>query len=159
MPDPGPPPDAKEVNWEPGLGPPREIEWRPGMEPPTSRAGALIQEPTSDPNRGMSVKSLTGMFRGVGGVEETAALERALRANGGDWVHMTSSNVAGAVRDWEKDIFFIKFNNGHVYYYPGRGEGEYNGLLAAGSKGKYVHEVVRDGDTDIRVYGIMPFTI
>lgn len=133
------------------------VQWSPGLEPPTHKKPPRWQEETHDPNRGMDVRSLTGMFRGVGGPRETEALERALtdpRSPG--WIEFNSSNVKAAVYDFVEQLIFVWFRNGNIYFYP-RDDSTWNAFLGADSKGKFLWAVLRDKGTDMQVYGIMPF--
>ena len=129
---------------------PSEMDWVPGMAPPH------VQEPTSDPNRGQAVRSVTGLFRGLAGSDIYTALRRAIENLDG-WIPVSSSNVAAGAYSFEQGILFIRFRNGgNVYYYPGSTPAEWMEFLQAGSKGKWVHRVLRTDGTDMRVYGIMP---
>jgi hypothetical protein len=119
-----------------------------------------VQEETYDPNRGQTVKSATGMFRGVGGQAEVEALNRAI-ANYDGWITVDSSNVEAGAYDFVENIMFIRFlakgnRPSYTYYYPAVQPQEWMDFLQAGSKGKWVWGVLRSDGRDIRLYGIMP---
>ncbi len=124
-----------------------------------------VQEETFDANRGQTVKSATGMFRGVGGAAEQAALTRAMVNF--DYATVDSSNVESGAYDFVENILFIKFlakgnRPAYTYYYPAITPQEWMEFLQTDSKGKWVHRVLRGGSgpdgkpRDLRLYGIMP---
>lgn len=118
-----------------------------------------VQEQSYDPNRGQTVKSATGLFRGVGGQAEVEALQRAM-ANF-DYATVDSSNVESGAYDFVENILFIKFlakgkRPSYTYYYPAVTPQEWMSFLQAESKGKWVWSVLRSDGRDIRLYGIMP---
>lgn len=130
------------------------------MQPPGHDGGPTgeygVQEWSDDPDRGMSVRSLTGQFRGVGGTYEVEALQESIDNLDG-WITVDSSNVHAGAYNFDKGLMFIRFLNGSVYFYPGSTPDEWMGFLQASSKGRWVWDVLRARGTDSRLYGIMPY--
>jgi hypothetical protein len=61
-----------------------------------------------------------------------------------NFVEMSSSNVKGARYDEEERILEIMFKGGAIYRYYDVDVDIWEGLLSAGSKGKFVWEYIRD---------------
>lgn len=62
-----------------------------------------------------------------------------------DWVPVSSSNLRAVAyaRDFRR--LFVSFKGGGLYAYEDVPEGVYQGLLAAPSKGEYLHAVIKRG--------------
>lgn len=57
-----------------------------------------------------------------------------------EWVPVTSSNVAAVAHDLSAKALWVRFNSGHQGYYAGVRRDVYEEMLAAPSKGKFVHQ-------------------
>lgn len=68
-----------------------------------------------------------------------------VKAEPDGWIPVTSSNLAAI--QWQPlpapGVLFVRFRNGSAYAYHGVGEGLYDGLFAAASKGAYLHTYVK----------------
>lgn len=60
-----------------------------------------------------------------------------------DWQPVVSSNLAAVAYSPDFARMYIRFISGDVYAYLDIPESVYQGLLAAGSKGKYLHRHVK----------------
>jgi hypothetical protein len=56
---------------------------------------------------------------------------------------VSSSNLCSVGYDPDSQTLEIEFNHGGVYQYSGVPEGEYQGLMNAGSKGQYFHANIK----------------
>jgi hypothetical protein len=74
----------------------------------------------------------------------------ALPAQAGqlNWIPAVSSNVQAYAYDYEGLRLFIRFKNGSSYAYDDVPQNVWDGLLRAGSKGRYVWEAIRGKGTD-----------
>ena len=59
-------------------------------------------------------------------------------------IDIESSMIRAAGYDRKKHVLKIIFNNGHVYHYDDVPLSEYEGLMKAKSKGKYMQENIID---------------
>ena len=59
-------------------------------------------------------------------------------------VPVSSSNLCSVGYDPHSQTLEIEFNHGGVYQYAGVPEGEYEGLMNAGSKGQYFHANIKN---------------
>lgn len=59
-------------------------------------------------------------------------------------VPVSSSNLCSVGYAPDSQTLEIEFNNGGVYQYAGVPEGEYEGLMNAGSKGQYFHANIKN---------------
>jgi len=57
-------------------------------------------------------------------------------------ISVSSSNIASV--GWEDGILEVEFTNGGVYQYQGVPEDIYAGLMASGSKGKYLASSIKN---------------
>lgn len=95
----------------------------------------------------------------VSGAAPTQTADQYFKAGAaGTWTPVKSSNVAAVA--YHRDVTVggsggtlgIKFLNGSVYAYPGRSYSDYTNVLAASSKGQWVHRnLVRPKATYRRV--------
>lgn len=58
-------------------------------------------------------------------------------------IPVSSSNLCSVGYDADSQTLEIEFNHGGVYQYAGVPEGEYEGLVNAGSKGQYFHANIK----------------
>jgi hypothetical protein len=56
---------------------------------------------------------------------------------------VSSSNIAAIGYDEDSQVLEIEFNDGSVYQYSGVPRSEYDGIMNADSRGKYVNANVR----------------
>lgn len=56
---------------------------------------------------------------------------------------VSSSNISAIGYDVDSQMLEVEFNNGSVYQYTGVPESEYEGLMGADSKGKYLHANIK----------------
>lgn len=56
---------------------------------------------------------------------------------------VSSSNVSSIGYDADSQTLEVEFNNGAVYQYSGVPEYEYDGIMNADSKGKYLHSNIK----------------
>lgn len=56
---------------------------------------------------------------------------------------VSSSNIAAIGYSDDSQILEVEFNDGSVYQYSGVPPSEYDGIMNADSKGKYLHANVR----------------
>ena len=59
-------------------------------------------------------------------------------------IPVSSSNLCSVGYDPGSQTLEIEFNHGGVYQYAGVPEGEYEGLMSAGSKGQYFHANIKN---------------
>ena len=57
---------------------------------------------------------------------------------------VSSSDIASIGYDEDSQILEIEFNNGSVYQYSSVPTGEHDGIMNAGSKGKYFHANIKN---------------
>lgn len=60
-----------------------------------------------------------------------------------DRTPVSSSNISAIGYDADNQLLEVEFNNGSVYSYSGVPSGEYEGFMAADSKGKYLHANIK----------------
>jgi hypothetical protein len=56
---------------------------------------------------------------------------------------VSSSNIAAIGYDPDRGVLEVEFTNGAVYFYSGVPLGEYEGIMSADSKGKYLHANIK----------------
>lgn len=56
---------------------------------------------------------------------------------------VSSSNISAIGYDSDSEMLEVEFTNGAVYSYSGVPLGEYEGLMNADSKGKYLHANIK----------------
>ncbi|MFA5292607.1 MAG: KTSC domain-containing protein [Phycisphaerae bacterium] len=66
-------------------------------------------------------------------------------------ISVQSSNIRSIGYDTDKRILEVEFNSGSIYQYSGVSEYEYEGLLNASSKGRYMNTHIKDRFTCIQV--------
>lgn len=59
-------------------------------------------------------------------------------------VPVSSTNIRSVGYDAESLILEVEFNGGAVYQYQGVPQAEFDGLMAAASKGSYFHANIRN---------------
>jgi hypothetical protein len=57
---------------------------------------------------------------------------------------VSSSNIAAIGYDEDNQILEVEFNDGAVYQYSGVPSSEYDGIMNADSKGKYLHANIKN---------------
>lgn len=57
---------------------------------------------------------------------------------------VSSSDIASIGYDEDNQILEVEFNSGSVYQYSGVPSSEYNGIMNADSKGKYLHANIKN---------------
>jgi KTSC domain len=57
---------------------------------------------------------------------------------------VTSSNIREIGYDSDNQILELEFNDGSVYQYSGVPANEYEGIMNADSKGKYLHANIKN---------------
>jgi guanyl-specific ribonuclease Sa len=57
---------------------------------------------------------------------------------------VSSSNISAIGYDEENQTLEVEFTNGAVYQYSGVPSGEYEGIMGADSKGKYLHANIKN---------------
>lgn len=57
---------------------------------------------------------------------------------------VSSSNISAIGYDGDNQVLEVEFTNGAVYSYSGVPSGEYEGLMNADSKGKYLHANIKN---------------
>ena len=57
---------------------------------------------------------------------------------------VSSSDIASIGYDEDDQILEVEFNSGSVYQYSGVPSSEYNGIMNADSKGKYLHANIKN---------------
>lgn len=57
---------------------------------------------------------------------------------------VSSSNIASIGYDEDNQILEIEFNDGSVYQYSGVPSSDYDGIMNADSKGKYLHANIKN---------------
>jgi hypothetical protein len=57
---------------------------------------------------------------------------------------VTSTDIRAVGYEAESQTLEIEFNTGAIYQYSGVSPGEYEGLMASDSKGKYFHANIRN---------------
>jgi hypothetical protein len=70
-------------------------------------------------------------------------------ADAAGWVPVRSSNVREVSYSADFAYLFVRFRNGGTYVYKGVEPGIYQGLLAAPSKGQYMHAAVKRNYFDV----------
>lgn len=63
--------------------------------------------------------------------------------------HVISSDINSV--GYENNTLEIEFNSGGIYQYHGVPENKYNGLLSAGSCGRYFHTFIKPYYKGIRI--------
>ena len=58
--------------------------------------------------------------------------------------HVSSSNVRSVGYDEASQTLEVEFHNGGIYHYYGVPVSIYQGFMAAGSKGTYLHNHIKD---------------
>lgn len=56
-----------------------------------------------------------------------------------NWIPVTSSNLRAVAYDQGSRVLVVRFRDGSVYEYEGVPGHIFDGLMAAGSKGRYHH--------------------
>lgn len=56
---------------------------------------------------------------------------------------VSSSNISAIGYDPDNEVLEVEFTNGAVYSYSGVPLGEYEGIMNADSKGKYLHANIK----------------
>jgi hypothetical protein len=59
-------------------------------------------------------------------------------------IPVTSSNIRAIGYDSDSEILELEFNDGSVYQYSGVPATEYEGMMNADSKGKYLHANIKN---------------
>lgn len=57
---------------------------------------------------------------------------------------VSSSDIASIGYDEDNQILEVEFNSGSVYQYSGVPSSEYDGIMNADSKGKYLHANIKN---------------
>lgn len=57
---------------------------------------------------------------------------------------VSSSDIASIGYDEDNQILEVEFNSGSVYQYSGVPSSEYDGIMSADSKGKYLHANIKN---------------
>jgi hypothetical protein len=57
---------------------------------------------------------------------------------------VTSTDICSIGYDADSQILEIEFNSGGIYQYSDVPSGEYDGIMAADSKGKYLHANIKN---------------
>jgi len=60
-------------------------------------------------------------------------------------IQVKSSNIASIGYDEASSILEVEFNSGDVYQYYDVPKGEYEGMMAADSHGKYLNTAIKKG--------------
>lgn len=68
-----------------------------------------------------------------------------------DRVPVVSSNIRSVGYDPTSSILEVEFNSGSVYQYLNVPESEYEGLMNAASKGRYLNRNIKGRYEDIKV--------
>jgi hypothetical protein len=72
-------------------------------------------------------------------------------ANTIERINVASSNINSIGCDEATNTLEVEFNSGSIYRYSGVPEHEYEGLLNASSKGRYLNTHIKDRYTCIQV--------
>ena len=64
---------------------------------------------------------------------------------------VTSSNIHAIGYDDDSQTLEVEFNNGSVYQYAGVPQGEYEALMNADSKGKYLNANIKGRYTFVKL--------
>tara|TARA_R110000782_G_scaffold102483_5_gene189520 strand:- start:21396 stop:21605 length:210 start_codon:yes stop_codon:yes gene_type:complete len=57
---------------------------------------------------------------------------------------VTSTNIQAIGYDADSQTLEVEFKSGPVYQYTGVPQGEYDAIMAAGSKGTFLHTNIKD---------------
>ena len=68
-----------------------------------------------------------------------------------DRISVQSNNIRSIGYDTDRRILEVEFKSGSIYQYSGVPEHEYEGLLNASSKGRYLNTHIKDRFTYIQV--------
>lgn len=68
-----------------------------------------------------------------------------------DRVRVVSSNIRSVGYDPTSSILEVEFNSGSIYQYLDVPESEYEGLINAASKGRYLNRNIKGRYEDIKV--------
>jgi hypothetical protein len=68
-----------------------------------------------------------------------------------DRIQVVSGNIRSIGYDTDKRILEVEFKSGSIYQYSNVPEHEYEGLLNASSKGRYLNNHIKDRYTYIQV--------
>jgi KTSC domain len=66
-------------------------------------------------------------------------------------IPVSSSNVQSIGYDPDASILEVEFNNGSIYQYSGVPQNEFDGLMAAASKGAYLHAHIKNSYSCIKL--------
>jgi len=76
---------------------------------------------------------------------------RYVRVDAMDRIPVKSSNIRSVGYDEDSSVLEIEFNSGMVYQYLNVPENEYEGLMNAASKGRYLNRNIKGRYQDIKV--------
>jgi len=68
-----------------------------------------------------------------------------------DRVTIVSSNIRSVGYDPESSTLEVEFNTGSIYQYSNVPESEYEGLMNAASKGRYLNRNIKDSYQDTKI--------
>jgi len=68
-----------------------------------------------------------------------------------DRIPVASSNISSVGYDPTSSILEVEFNSGSIYQYLNVPQTEYEGLMNAGSKGRYINRNIKGRYEDIKV--------
>ena len=68
-----------------------------------------------------------------------------------DRIPVASSNISSVGYDPTSSILEVEFNSGSIYQYLNVPQTEYEGLMNAGSKGRYLNRNIKGCYEDIKV--------
>ena len=68
-----------------------------------------------------------------------------------DRIPVASSNISSVGYDPTSSILEVEFNSGSIYQYLNVPQSEYEGLMNAGSKGRYLNRNIKGRYEDIKV--------
>ncbi len=68
-----------------------------------------------------------------------------------DRISVQSNNIRSVGYDVDRGILEVEFHSGSIYQYSGVPEDEYEGLLSASSKGRYLNTHIKDRYAYIQV--------
>jgi len=68
-----------------------------------------------------------------------------------DRIPVASSNISSVGYDPTSSILEVEFNSGSIYQYLNVPQTEYEGLMNAGSKGRYLNRNIKGRYEDIKV--------
>jgi hypothetical protein len=66
-------------------------------------------------------------------------------------IPVSSSNVRSIGYDPDSSTLEVEFNDGSVYQYSGVPQAEFDGLMAAASKGAYLHARVKNAYSCVKL--------